>query len=171
MFAGLDVAVDDEPGVGVGQGVGHGRGDQGRLRPGRGHFLKSPPEVGSVEKIRDDKNLPAVQADVMNRNDPGVTQLGEPARLLKELIRLCLRHLRAASEHLDGDGPIELRVMAEIDSAITADAQACSAPRSGRKRRDGRGDPVRDRLRRRPRHELADRPRLAPRVCSGELRA
>ena len=52
-----------------------------------------------------------------------MTQLGEPARLLKELLRLVLRHFGAASEHLDGDGPIELRVVAQIDRAISADAQ------------------------------------------------
>ena len=167
----LDVAVDDEPGVGVGQGVGHGRDDQGRLRPGRAHFLNSPREVGAVEKIRDDKKLPAVQADVMNRNDPGVTQLGEPARLLKELIRLFPRHFGAASEHLDGDWPIELRVMAQIDSAITANAQRAPHLVAAESGAGGRGDPVRDRLGRRPQLELAGHMGLAPRVCSGELPA
>ena len=50
----LDVAVDDEPGVGVGQGVGHGGRDPGRLRPGRAVALQPSAEVGAFEEIRDD---------------------------------------------------------------------------------------------------------------------
>ena len=167
----LDVAVDDEPGVSVGQGVGHGRDDHRRLRPRRARFLKSAPEAVAVEKIRDDKNLPAVQADVMNRNDPGVTQLGEPARLLKEPLPLVRRHIGAASEHLDSDGPIELRVMAQIDNAITADAQSAPHLVAAESGAGGRGDPVRDRPGRRLQLELAGQMRLARRVCSGELPA
>ena len=75
----LDVAVDDEPGVGVGQGVGHGGRDPGRLRPGRAVVPQPPAEVGAVEEIRDDVDLPLVQADVVDRHDAGVAQLGEPA--------------------------------------------------------------------------------------------
>ncbi len=119
----LDVAVDDEPGVGVGQGVGHGRRDPGRLRPGRAVIPQPPAEVGAVEEIRDDVDLSPVQADVMDRHDAGVAQLGEPARLLEELLRLGLRHFGAASEDLDGHGPVELRVVAEVHRAEAAGPQ------------------------------------------------
>ena len=165
----LDVAVDDEPGVGVGQGVGHSRHHHGRLRPGRANFLQSPAEIGAVEKIRDDVNPSAVQANVMYRNDSGVTQLGEPARLLKELLRLFLLVFGAASEHLDGDGPIELGVMAQIDSAITADTQSASHLVAAERGGGGRGDPLRDRLGWRPQLALRGQTRLVPQVRSGEL--
>ena len=81
----LDVAVDDEPGVGVGQGVGHGGHDPGRLRPGRAVLPQPLAEVGAVEVIGDDVHLPLVHADVVDRHDAGVAQLGEPARLLQGL--------------------------------------------------------------------------------------
>jgi hypothetical protein len=65
-----------------------------------------------------------VSADVMNRHDPGVTQLGKPARLLKELLRLGLRRFGAAPEHLDGDRPVELRVVARYTAPKPPDPRA-----------------------------------------------
>ncbi len=90
----LDVAVDDEPGVGVGQGVGHGGRDPGRLRPGRAVVPQPPAEVGAVEVIGDDVHLPLVHADVVDRHDAGVAQPGEPSGLLEEPLGLGLRHAR-----------------------------------------------------------------------------
>ena len=94
----LDVAVDDEPGVGVGQGVGHGGRDPGRLRPGRAVVPQPPAEVGAVEVIGDDVDLPLVHADVVDRHDAGVAQLGEPPRLLQEpFASACAGPLRRAA--------------------------------------------------------------------------
>ena len=84
---GLDVAVDDEPGVGVGQGLGHGSRDAGRLVPAWGVVLQPSAEVESGEIIGDDVHLPLVQADVMDRHDAGVAQTGEPAGLLRGIAR------------------------------------------------------------------------------------
>ena len=160
----LDVAVDDEPGVGVGQGVGHGGRDPGRLRPGRAVVLQPSAEVGAFEEIRDDVNLPPVQADVVDRHDAGVAQLREPAGLLEESLRLGLRHLGAAAEDLDGHGPVELRVVAEVNRAEAAGSQGVphlvAAEGGGR----GRGVPLRRRLGRRTRREVRGLIRRAPRL-------
>ena len=119
----LDVAVEDEPGVGVGQGIGQSRRDLGRLRPGRAVIPQPPAEVGAVEEFRDDVDLSPVQADVVDRHDAGVAQPCEPAGLLEEPLRLGLRHLGAAAEDLDGDGPIELRVVTKVHRAEAAGPQ------------------------------------------------
>ena len=88
----LDVAVDDEPGVGVGQGVGHGGRDPGRLRPGRAVVPQPPAEVGAVEVSRRRCKPALLHADVVDRHDAGVAQPGEPAGLLEELLGLGRRH-------------------------------------------------------------------------------
>ena len=72
----LDVAVDDQPGVGMGKGVGHGRRDPGRLRPRRTILPQPPAEVGAIEELRDDVDLPPLHADVMDGDD--VTVAAEP---------------------------------------------------------------------------------------------
>ena len=53
----------------------------------------------------------------MDRHDAGVAQLGESARLLEEPLRLAWPRPGAASEDLDGHGPVELRVVAEVHRA------------------------------------------------------
>ena len=168
----LDVAVDDEPGVGVGQGIGHGGRDAGRLRPGSGgcRFSHSA-EVGAVEIIRDDVHLPLVQADVVDRHDAGVAQPGEPAGLLEESLGLGVRHVGAAAQDLDGHGPVELRVVAEVHRAEAAGSQGVphlvAAEGGGR----GRGDPLRRRLGRRARRMVRGQIRLAPRLQWADGRA
>ena len=150
--------------MGVGQGVGHGGRDPGRLRPGRAVVPQPPAEVGAVEVIGDDVDLPLVHADVVDRHDAGVAQLGEPAGLLEESLRLGLRHLGAAAEDLDGHGPVELGVVAEVHGAEAAGPQGVphlvAAEGGGR----GRGVPLRRRLGRRTRRQVRGQIRLAPRL-------
>ena len=153
--------------MGVGQGVGHGRRDPGRLRPGRAIILQPPAEVGAVEEIRDDVDLPPVQADVMDRHDAGVAQLGEPAGLLEESLGLGLRHLGAAAEHLDGHGPVELRVVAEVHRAEAAGAQGVPHLVAAEGGRRGRGVPLGRRLGRWIRRQVHGQIRLAPRPRLG----
>ena len=92
-------------------------GQAGRLS------LSHSAEVGAVEEIRDDVDLPLVQADVVDRHDAGVAQPGEPAGLLEESLGLGVRHVGAAAEDLDGHGPVELRVVAEVHRAEAAGSQ------------------------------------------------
>ena len=163
--------MDDEPGVGVGQGVGHGGRDPGRLRPGRAVVPQPPAEVGAVEVIGDDVHLPLLHADVVDRHDAGVAQLGEPSGLLEEPFRLGLRHVGPTAEHLDGHGPVELRVVAEVHGAEAARPQGAphlvAAEGGGR----GRGVPLRRRLGRRTRREVRGQIRLAPRLRWADGRA
>ena len=145
----LDVAVEDEPGVGVGQGIGQSRRDPGRLRPGRAVIPQPPAEVGAIEEVRDDVDLSPVQADVVDRHDAGVAQPCEPAGLLEEPLRLGLRHLGAAAEDLDGHGPVELRVVAQVHRAEAAGPQDVPHLVAAEGGRRGRGVPPRRRLGRR----------------------
>ena len=167
----LDVAVDDEPGMGVGQGVGHGRRDPGRLRPGRAIFPQPPAEVGAVEEIRDEVDLPPVQADVVHRHDAGVAQLGEPASFLEESLGLGLRHPGAAAEDLDGHGPVELCVVAEVHRAEAAGAQGAPHLVAAEGGRRGRGVPLRRRLGLWIRRQVDGQIRFAPRLWLVDGRA
>ena len=139
--------------------------------PGRAVVLQPPAEVGAVEEIRDDVNLPPVQADVVDRHDAGVAQLGEPAGLLEESLGLGVRHVGAAAEDLDGHGPVELRVVAEVHRAEAAGSQGVphlvAAEGGGR----GRGVPLRRRPGRRTRREVHGLIRLAPRLQWADGRA
>ena len=65
--------MDDEPGVCVGERVGHGRRDPDRLRPSRAVVAQPPTEVGAVEIVGDDVDLALLHAHVVDRNDAGVT--------------------------------------------------------------------------------------------------
>ena len=163
----LDVAVDDEPGVGVGQGVGHGGGDPGRLRPGRAVALQPSAEVGAFEEIRDDVNLPPVHADVMDRHDAGMAQLREPAGFLEKSLHAGLRHVGAAAEDLDGDGPVELRVLAEVNRAEAPGSQGVPHPIAAESGGRGRDVPLRRRPGRRARREVHGQIRRAPRRTRG----
>jgi hypothetical protein len=69
---GFDVAVDDEPGVGVDQGVGHGGRDPGCLRPPRAVALQPLCKTWSVQEIRDEINLSLMDAHVVDCQDPWV---------------------------------------------------------------------------------------------------
>ena len=143
----LDVAVDDEPGVGVGQGVGHGGRDPGRLRPGRAVVPQPPAEVGAVEVIGDDVHLPLLHADVVDRHDAGVAQLGEPSAPPAGTVRLRpAARGRSGVQHLDGHGPVELACRGRGTRRRSRPPPGRAAPGSGRSgglgprcRRGGRG--------------------------------
>ncbi len=137
----LDIAVEDEPGVGVGQRIGQSRRDPGRLRPVRAVIPQPPAEIGAFEEVRDDVDLSPVQADVVDRHDAGVAQPREPAGLLEEPLCLGLRHLGAAAEDLDGHGPVELRVVAQVHRAEAAGPQDVAHLVTAEGSRRGRGVP------------------------------
>ena len=131
----LDVAVDDEPGVGVGQGVGHGGGDPGRLRPGRAVALQPPAEVGAFEEIRDDVDLPPSTPTSWTVTMPGWLSRASLRASWRNRSASACDTVGAAAEDLDGHGPVELRVVAEVDRPEAAGSPGRSAPGSGRRRR------------------------------------
>ena len=121
-------------------------------------------EVRAIEIIRDDVHLPLVQADVVDRHDAGVAQPCEPAGLLEEALGLGVRHVGAAAEDLDGHGPVELRVVAEVHRAEAAGSQDVPHLVAAEGGRRGWGDRGRRRLAGRTRREVRGQIRLAPRL-------
>src|SRR5690606_22104870 len=111
----FDVAVHDEPGMGMAQGIGHrssyrdGFGPAGSTRP------QPLVERRSLEVIRNDVKLSLLEPDVVHHHDARVTQLSQPSRLLQRLFILALPSLRLAPQHFNGHGPVELRIVSEIN--------------------------------------------------------
>jgi hypothetical protein len=56
----------------------------------------------------------------VHRYDAGVAHLGEPTGLLEQPLRFGLLYLRATVEGLDCHGPVELRVVAQVNRAEAA---------------------------------------------------
>ena len=100
-------------------------------------------QVGAFEEIRDDVDLPPVQADVVDRHDAGMAQLREPAGFLEKSLRPGLRHLGAAAEDLDGHGPVELRVLAEVNRSEAPASQGVPHPVAAEGGGRGRDVPLR----------------------------
>ena len=153
--------MNDEPSVGVGEGIGHVGGDPRRLRPVRAVVPHPVTQVGTLDEVGDEVDLPLVHAHVMHRDDSRMPEPSEPARFLEEPIRLRLQPTGAGMQHLDGDGPIELAVVAEV-----YDAEAAGTKRAphlvtteglGGRRRIGRRRGQSHRVDRRFRHELVGR--------------
>src|SRR5262249_51808266 len=67
--------------------------------------------------------LPVLQADVVDRDDAGMAEPGEAAGLLEESLGCRALLVEAAAKNLDGHGPVELRVVAEVHRAEPAGSQ------------------------------------------------
>jgi hypothetical protein len=104
----------------------------------------------------------------MDRHDAGVAQPCEPAGLLEESLRLGLRRLGAAAEDLDGHGPVELRVVAEVHRAVAAGPQGAPHLVAAE---GGRGVPLRRRVGRRTWRYVRGQIQLAPRLQWADGRA
>src|SRR5215472_7156695 len=96
------------------------------IRAASGQAVLAQPAtgVGAVEVVGDDVDPPLVHAHVVDRHDAGVAQLGEPPRLLQGRFALHLRRAGLGAQHLDGHGPIELGIVAEVDGAEASRPQA-----------------------------------------------
>ena len=136
----LDVAVDDEPGVGVTQRVGSSGNDASGFRPRRSGVQQQSTKIRSIHVVRDDIHPPRVDADIVDRDDAGMAQLGEPARFLQRRVGISQRRCGSGAKHLDGHGPIELRVVAEVHFAEPAGPQRTPhlIASEGRRRYSGR---------------------------------
>ena len=124
----------------VGKRVGHVGRDAGRLSPARGVMFQPMREIRACKVVRNDVDLPVVQADVVDRHDARVAELREPAGLLEEPISRGGRHMGAAAMHLDGHWSVELLVVAEVDRAETAGSQCVLHPVTAEGDRNGWGD-------------------------------
>ena len=119
----LEIAVDHPLAVGRGQRVGD-------LRPVLQRLIGSERALGqavgqrpALEVLHHQVVHTAVLADVVQRADVGVVQVGDRPRLaLESLPRLGLVG-QVARKHLDRHGPVEPRVARPVDLAHTASAQ------------------------------------------------
>ena len=122
----LDVAVHDAARVGVGQAVGHLRGDRHRLRHRQARpFLQDGAQLGALDELHRHVGDVLRAADVVDGDDRGVVQAAGGARLLREAL-LVILDVVAAERHvdgLDGDGAPELRVGRLVDDAHRAAAE------------------------------------------------
>ncbi len=123
-IARLHVPMDESLLVGVMQGVGYGR-RQFRGFPVLRPLLFQPlREVGPIDKFRD--NVAGVilrVADIMHRDDAGMVEIGDRASLSQIHFRIFGMRDQAGVRHLDGDGPVQLLVLSEIDKAEAPLAQ------------------------------------------------
>jgi hypothetical protein len=107
--AGLDVAVDQAPVVGVGQG----RADVGRRPPARGprsaRRPRSPAAASALDQLHDDVGLALVGAGVVDGDEVGVVEPGDVAGLVLEPAREALVLAEALEQQLDRDLATERR--------------------------------------------------------------
>ena len=102
---GLHVAMDDAALVGVGERRGHLHGDRERLGD-RQAALQGDPlvQVASVDELADDERPPVGLAAVDDRDDPGVREQRERARLALEAVDRVGRLEPPGVQQLDRDG-------------------------------------------------------------------
>ena len=132
----------------VSERLGHGTDDGRALLPGRGMPLQPASKILAVEIIGDDEDLAVLRADVVHGDYSRVSQAGQLAGFAEQAVGLCGRYVGAAAENLDGDGPIELRVVPQVDRAERPFSQPLShliAAKRSRRGRGGREVGVRDR--------------------------
>jgi len=89
----------------------------------KGAALQSVGESLAFDVLHDEVVDPFVGADVMKRADMRVVELGDGFRLALEtrLSRRVSRELRR--QHLDGDAPVEPRVLRLVDLSHSSSAQ------------------------------------------------
>ena len=122
---GLDVAVDQSPGVGVMQGVGDG-GDQLRGLPERRSSLPDPGrQVAAFHELGHDEAESVVRAaDVEDRHDPGMVEPGQRPGFREKRLDILGTTDAFRPRHLDGDWPVEVVVAGQVDPAEPALTQA-----------------------------------------------
>ena len=118
---GLDVPVDQPPGVGVMQCVGNGGNQLRRIPEGRANLIHPDRQIAAFDELRHDETEPVFRAThVMDRHDVGMVQLGEDAGFNEK----CLGILGASDSfgirHLDGDRAVKVVVVSEIDPSEPA---------------------------------------------------
>ena len=120
----LDVPMHQSLLVGVVQGLGHRRHQFGRFPVLQPLLLELRREIGPFDVLRDDEAGTVLRAaDIMHRHDAGMVEIGDRAGLGQ--IRLGIFGLRdqLGVRHLDGDRPVQLLVVGQIDQAEAAFAQ------------------------------------------------
>ncbi len=79
--------------------------------------LEPAREILAIEIVGDDENLAVLRADVVDGYDSRVPQPGQAAGLAEQAVGFRSRNVGAATEYLDGDLPIELCIVPQVDRA------------------------------------------------------
>jgi hypothetical protein len=126
---GLDVPVDQPPGVGVMQGVGD-RGDQFRRIPeGRTTLTDPDRKVAALHQLGDHEAETILRAtDVMDRNDVRVVQPGEDTGFVQVGFHILGMTDTLGVRHLDGDRSVEVIIVRQVDSPEPALAETADDP-------------------------------------------
>jgi hypothetical protein len=98
---------------------------------------------GALDEVADQVGNVVGLADLVDRNDGRVAELGDTARLAEESVQLLRAGQVARARHLDGDSAVQLRVARLVDGAEAALAdrvqeQEAADPLARLERRPGR---------------------------------
>src|SRR5581483_5427917 len=122
---GLDVAVDDLPGVRVAEAFEELRRDPDRAPRREGPSLvEDLPQVLALGELHDDEVEAALVVEVVDLDDRRVVEAPRRARLALEALEVARDLDEARVEHLDGHVAVEPEVVATIDGADRARAAA-----------------------------------------------
>src|SRR5262249_53889549 len=80
-------------------------------------------EAASVDQLHGEVALAGVLADLVDRDDPGVVELGDGLGLVLEPAELEGAGPGAGADHLEGDGPVEAELPGPVDHAHGAVTQ------------------------------------------------
>src|SRR5262245_11234682 len=105
------------------QSIGHRGDDASRFTPGRLLRLEPSAQAGAVNEIRNQVNLIVLHADIKDRDDARMPEPGNAACLLQKQVHGLFGVAAIKIWHLDGNLPIELCVVTEIDRTEAASAQ------------------------------------------------
>ena len=119
---GLDVPVDDAAGVAVVERLGDLRPDVEDVAQPERALAKELPEVRRRQHGHHEEERPLVPAEVVNRHDGRVVHLRHDLGLALEALLGVLREVSGRNE-LDGDVPVQDRVLRAVDDAHPAPAQ------------------------------------------------
>ena len=113
----LDVAVDHALLVGVLQSVGEAGDQLGRLAEARPAGGQQVGQRHALDEVADEVGGAVVLADLVDRDDRRMAQLGGAAGLAQESIQLLAARRPAGAGDLEGDDAIQLRVAGLEDRA------------------------------------------------------
>ena len=82
------------------------------------------PDGGAVDVLHRDEQVPVDLADVVHRDDVGMSQVGDRPRFAEKPFAKLAVLTKVGFEDLDRDGPVELRVAGEIDRRHPAEADS-----------------------------------------------
>ena len=119
----LDVAMDDAPRMGMSEGIGDLSGNQDHLGPRR--FLSMQPrrrKRRARQKFGNDEGVLVAHVDIVNRDDAGMSELGQAPGFFDEQLAALLSYLDVVG-NLDRHGPIEPTIVPAIDRAEAALAE------------------------------------------------